>query len=242
MPNPVLAGVDAMQQVCPWSGFDPGTVKFCEERLCAWVAEPSNAWSSLGYILVGLYMLRHALRPAAPRSIAVAAAQIMIGIGSFFFHASGIFWGELVDQVGMFMLSGLILAYSLAQLRNLSAVRTVQIYISLVLGSSLFLLLIRPAGIPLFALQLVMGIGLQLKLWKATVEGERALYRPFFVALGIFAVSFCVWLGDITGVVCNPQNHLLTGHAIWHILNALSVERLGQFYRIRFDGSTDVVA
>lgn len=226
--------LDAAAQLCPWSSSDPGTVHFCEERLCAWIAEPSNTWSSLGYVVIGLVMLVQALRPLAARSLAVAMAQIMIGIGSFFFHASGIFWGELLDQVGMFMLSALIFAFSLAQAKQLSAARTVQVYVGLVLASSLLMLVVRPIGIPLFAVQLAAGLGWQIRLWSRSTGSAKSLHRPFFIGLGIFLVSFLIWLGDITGLACRPQNHLLTGHAIWHILNAISVYKLGVFYRQRF--------
>lgn len=219
---------------CPWSGLDPGTVHFCEERLCAWVVEPSNAWSSLGYIILGLWMLGRALRPVAPRSIAVAAAQLVIGIGSFFFHASGVFWGELVDQLGMFMLSGLILAFALAQARGFTAARTVACYVTIVIASTLLLLVVRPIGIPLFALQLAIGLGWQLRLCWHSKGAQRATNRPFFIGVGLFLVSFSIWVTDITGLVCNPQNHLVTGHAIWHVMNAISIERLGAFYRDRF--------
>lgn len=229
VPVPIQAAAS-----CPWSGLDPGTVKFCEERLCAWVVEPSNAWSSLAYLVLGLWMLGQALRPVAPRSIAVAAAQLMIGIGSFFFHASGVFWGELVDQVGMFMLSGLILAFALAQARGLTAARTVTLYAGIVIASTLVLLAVRPIGIPLFAVQLAIGLGWQLRLCLQSSGAQRAANRPFFVGVGLFVGSFAIWVTDITGLVCNPQNHLITGHAIWHVLNSISIERLGAFYRHRF--------
>ena len=81
---------------CPWDNWDPGTVQFCEERLCAWIAEPSNAWSSLAYVIIGLITL-WAWRKGPSIGIAVSVANIMIGIGSFFFHASGMFAGEVVD-------------------------------------------------------------------------------------------------------------------------------------------------
>ena len=221
--------------MCPWSDFDPGSVHFCEARLCSWVAEPSNAWSSVAYVLIGLVMLIQALRPVVlPRSIAVAAAQIMIGLGSFFFHSSGIFWGELVDQVGMFMLSALILAFSAAQARGFGPGRTVAIYAGLLVASTLMMLVIRPIGIPLFALQLGVALVWQLSLYRAAGPAERLSYRPFFIGLGIFLVSFAIWLTDITGLVCNPDNHFITGHAIWHVLNAISVVFLGVFYRERF--------
>ncbi len=211
---------------CPWSAFDAGTVHFCEERLCAWVAEPSNAWSSVFYVVIGVAMLLRSSRSAV--QWAVFAAQFMIGIGSFFFHASGIFWGEFVDQIGMFLLSALVLTFAAAQLRAWSTRRAAGTYVAMVILSSLLLLVVRPAGIPLFALQLAAGQGLQLWLWRRSGASDR--YRPFLVGIGIFGVSFGIWLTDISGALCNPQNHFITGHAIWHALNAVSVGFLAVFY------------
>lgn len=222
-------------EVCPWSDWDPGTVQFCERRLCAWIVEPSNAWSSLAYVVLGVVMLLQArLGGRVVVGGAVALAQIMIGVGSFFFHGTGTFAGEVTDQVGMFMLSALILASSLGQQRGWSGRRVVGVYIAGVVLSTALLLVVRPIGIPLFAVQLAAGLGLQLWLWrKASSSPERAAFRPFLQALGIFLSSFAIWVTDITGLLCDPDNHLITGHAIWHVLNAVCIWMLGAFYRAR---------
>lgn len=224
-----------MSPACPWAGFEPGTVSFCEERLCAWVAEPANAWSSLGYVVLGLVMLARAWRPARPRLLAISVAQLMIGVGSFFFHASGTFVGELVDQFGMFLLSGLILVFAAAQARHWNAAQTIGTYVGLVVASTASLFVVRPAGIPLFAIQLAVGLGWQIRIWKTTADPRvRAVHHLFFSALALFGTSFAIWLTDITGLLCRPDQHVITGHAVWHVLNAFSILRLGQFYRERF--------
>ena len=92
----------------------------------------------------------------------------------------------------------------------------------------------RPIGIPPFGLQLAVGLGVQLWLWRRTDGDGRELFRPFLRGLGIFLCSFAIWLTDITGVVCDPDNHLITGHAVWHVLNAVSVWQLSLFYGRRF--------
>ncbi len=200
--------------------------------MCAWVVEPSNAWSSMAYVVVGLIMAVSARRDGIV-GITIAAAQIMIGLGSFFFHGTGTFAGEVVDQIGMFMLSALVLCASLAQARGWSPQRTVSRYIVIVVASTAAILLVRPLGIPIFAAQLSVGLGWQIALWRRA-EGEvRNDYAIFFRALGVFLVSFSIWLTDITGLVCDPHNHLVTGHAIWHVLNAVCVWRLAVFYRRR---------
>ncbi len=219
-------------EVCPWSSLAPGTVHFCEERLCAWVVEPSNAWSSLAYVIIGVVMAFGARR-AGIVGATIAAAQIMIGVGSFFFHGTGTFAGEVVDQIGMFMLSALILCCSWAQARGWSPRTTVSRYVVIVVASTIAIFIVRPLGIPIFAVQLVVGLGWQVLLWRGAEGQARQDHRLFFTTLGLFMCSFAIWVTDISGLVCDPHNHLITGHAIWHVLNAICVWRLAEFYRRR---------
>lgn len=214
---------------CPWDRLTPGTVRFCEDRLCAWVAEPSNAWSSLAYILVGVWLMAtHARRARDARLWAVAAAEVLIGVGSFAFHGTGSFAGEFLDQAGMFMLSCLILAFAAGKARRLSASRTAWLYGGSTVASSLSLLVIAPAGIPLFAVQLVAGLLWEVAQWRRAAD--KGPYRWLFAGIGVFLGSFAIWTLDITRVACRPDNHLVTGHAVWHVLNAISIERLYRFY------------
>lgn len=220
-------------ETCPWEAFDPGTVAFCEARLCDWVVEPSNAWSSLAYVLVGAYLLlAHTLHKGDARLYAVLAGQFLTGIGSFAFHGTGTFWGEVLDQVGMFMLSCLVISFVFARERKLSSGATAGLYAVLTAASTGLLLLIRPIGIPLFALQLLIGLGWELRLWYKSERREE--FKYLMQGLGIFGVSFTIWLTDITGLVCDADNHFITGHAIWHVLNALSIERVYRYYAQRF--------
>jgi hypothetical protein len=168
--------------------------------------------------------------------VAVSIANIMIGIGSFFFHASGTFAGEVVDQVGMFMLSVLILVSSAAQATHRSSAWAVRAYVVGVVASTLAILAIRPLGIPIFAVQLLIGLGWQLRLWREVSEPEKASFKIFVAALGLFFFSLIIWALDITGLVCDPTNHIVTGHAIWHVCNAICIWRIGVFYRVRFAG------
>jgi hypothetical protein len=218
---------------CPWDGLSPGTVHFCEERLCAWVAEPSNTWSSIGYVMVGVWLMITHARPARDARLwAVAAAELLIGLGSIAFHATGSFAGELVDQAGMFMLSCLILSFAAGKARGLSASRTAGLYAAMTIGSTLSLLVVRPLGIPLFAVQLVAGLGWEVAQWRRAAD--KAPYRWLFAGIGVFLVSFVIWALDIGKVLCRPDNHVVTGHAVWHVLNALSIERLYRFYAASF--------
>ncbi|APR86533.1 Hypothetical protein A7982_11882 [Minicystis rosea] len=226
---------------CPWDGLTAGTVRFCEPRLCAWVVEPSNAWSSVAYVIVGVWLMAtHSARARDARLWVVAIAEVLIGIGSFAFHGTGSFVGEFIDQVGMFMLSCLILSFAAGKSMRLSSARTAQLYVATTVASSLSLLVVRPLGIPLFAVELVAGLGWEIAQWRRAED--RAPYRLLFAGIGVFLFSFVIWTLDITRIACHPDNHFVTGHAVWHVLNALSIERLYRFYAASFRAPAPVLA
>ena len=220
-----------MRAACPYADWAPGSVAFCEERLCAWVVEPSNTVSSLAYLVVGAWMWRTMERPRDPRLACIVVAQFVIGIGSLLFHGTGTLAGELVDQTGMFLLSCLLLVFAASTAWSWSGRTGAAAYGAAVAASAGVNAWMPRIGIPLFAAQLVAGIAWELRLHRRA--RDRGPYRHLFRALAIFAVSFSFWALDISGVVCRPDNHLVTGHAVWHVLNAVSIYELYRFQRAR---------
>jgi len=193
--------------------------------------EPSNAWSSLGYVVLGLTMWSTLGRPRDPRLVCIVAAQILIGLGSVAFHGTGTLVGEWLDQLGMFLLSCSILVLAAATSTGWTARRGAWAYALAVAASAALQTAVPPLGIPLFAAQLVAGIAWEVRLYRRA--RDPAPYRHLFRALAIFAVSFAIWAGDFTGVLCRPDNHVLTGHAVWHLLNAVAVYFVFLFQRER---------
>ena len=59
---------DPLPDGCPWSGWTPPNVDWCEEELCAWVVNPADTWSNLAYIALGAVMIAVAAR--SPRASA----------------------------------------------------------------------------------------------------------------------------------------------------------------------------
>lgn len=43
------------------------------------------------------------------------------------------------------------------------------------------------------------------------------------ISVLLFVIAFVFWIGDISRILCIPDNHILTGHGIWHILTAISI-------------------
>ena len=55
-------------------------------------------------------------------------------------------------------------------------------------------------------------------------------YRPFLMALALLASAGAASLADVTRVWCDPTNHWLQGHAVWHVLSAAALYSLFVFY------------
>jgi hypothetical protein len=206
----------------------PATVHFCEARLDGPVAEPANTWSSLGYILVGVWLF--ARRGAASRVplATVAIAEIGIGVGSIGLHGTGTFAGEVLDLTGMFLLSGCLFALGLGRLLRLSDRGIAGLWALAVALPLALLAVVHGSGIASFAVLLAAGIGAELVLYR---RDHTVGFRCFKQAMALFGVAFFFWILDMTRLVCLPDNHVLTGHAVWHLLNAWSIERLYAFYR-----------
>lgn len=207
-----------MAVTCPWDSFEPATINFCEERLCSLIVEPSNTWSNLGFIFVGfllLYISRHNLRDYL---VSIPITAILVGIGSFLFHMTGTWIGEFLDVSAMFLISGLFITFNLRRLYNLSNGQLVLIYTATCCTFIAVLWQIHIIGILLFTFQVAIAIILEMRLIAKYRDSTD--YRYLKLVAITFTAAFLIWRLDITGVVCEPTNHFITGHAVWHILNA----------------------
>jgi len=206
----------------------PATVHFCEARLDGPVAEPANTWSSIGYILVGVWLF--ARRGAASRAplATVAIAEIGIGVGSIALHGTGTFAGEVLDLTGMFLLSACIFALGVGRLRRLPDRSIGALWALAVVLPLALLAVVHGSGIGAFSVFLTVGIAAELLLYR---RDHTVGFRRFGQAMALFGVAFTFWILDMTRLACLPDNHVFTGHAAWHLLNAWSIERLYTFYK-----------
>ncbi len=206
--------------MCPWSGYAPATIAFCERRLCAWVVEPSNAWSNAAYVLIGLWILWECRLRLGTALTAIGVGTVLLGLGSFSFHATGIRVFEVVDVSGMYVLSGLGLTFALQRLWGWSDGRAVAFLIACATASSGLMILLGNDGIVVFALEMTVMVLVELRLRGANPPGAG---RWILSAVAVLVVAYVIWSLDFHGPLCDPDNHLVTGHAVWHALTALSV-------------------
>jgi hypothetical protein len=219
---------------CPWDGFETAAMHFCERELCGWITQPANTWSNLAYVIVGIWLIRLAYKEGHRALAAVGVIEILIGIGSFFFHMSSTHLGEVVDVGAMYLLVGYALVINLARYRlrvgrPLAPKMLVGLFIFLVTVSIISVAMYKgKVGIWVFAIQAVIAGHLEMRMYRH--HGGEEDYGPIRGLLVCFGIAWAFWWLDLLGVFCDPDNHFLQGHAIWHVFNSAVFYFLYRFY------------
>jgi hypothetical protein len=209
---------------CPWSGFEPATMEFCERPLCSflggWVTQPANTVSNLAYFVVGAIVMRRAFADGRRHLAPFGAIAIAVGLGSTFFHASSTFVGEVVDIGAMFLFSAFWLTLDLHRLTRVRPAVQLAFFVAVVFGSMGALLAWKTVGIALFAVQIAATFAIEIAL---RVRGLRGVdYRDLRRTCVAFGVAYAIWRLDFHRVlICDRDAHVLQGHAAWHVINAL---------------------
>lgn len=214
----------SVSDLCPWDGFAPATISFCEARLCAAIAEPANAFTSLSKTLVGLWLIPRAWRRGLPALWAIVAAALLQGPLGFALHATGAFWGEALDVSGMFLISATLLSFALARRFTWTTPQLIGRWLTLVAVSVATLLLVPRSGIPVFAAQVVVWLALELSAPRSPASRRWLAWM-----IGCFLAGFGFWLADKTRLVCDPDNHLVNGHALWHLATSACLALFFQY-------------
>ncbi len=218
---------------CVEGGVD---ICFCEKLQPGMIRQPSNTWSNLAFVLVGLLLLIHAGGAQAEGqnpmttipfySISFGILIITLGLGSIFFHGSMTSWGNLLDNLAMYWFLSFALLYDLFRLFNASDVG-VFIVIFLLINVSVGVLRGLNEGSEkyLFPALFVSLIGIEF-LFALDVIGVAEVGRtfmPWFAAeLGAFILAVVIWWFSKTGKpLCRPEWRI-QGHAVWQVLSAVA--------------------
>jgi hypothetical protein len=222
----------ALPPGCPWSGFTPPNVDWCERELCGWIVNPADAWSNLAYFAGALAMWRIASRAARGDLAHFAPASVAVGVFSFAYHASYTWLLQFFDFVGMFAFVGLAIARNAVRLGWLGAPRERAFWLAFVVAASASVPPLFHAGVPIqgtvFAL-ILASIAQELALWRRAARQQRAGYASYWGALALLGAAAAFSLADVTRTWCEPASWL-QGHALWHLLSAAALVLLLRFY------------
>ena len=231
----------ALPDGCPWSGWTPPNVDWCEEELCARIVNPADTWSNLAYIVFGAVMWSLARRSGDSRLVLFGPTSVAVGIGSFVYHASYTYFFQFFDFVGMFMFLFTLIS---ANAIRLGWIEIEKQWLCFGVGVALFsglVPLLSETSVPIQSLVAILiagivaqEIGVRRRASPSAPPTSRGL---FYLALAIMAVAGSASLADVTRVWCEPANHWLQGHAVWHVLTATALYVLFLFYAQLPEGS-----
>lgn len=204
--------------LCPWSSWAPASISFCEKRLCQWIVEPANTWSNIGFVLVGIAIVIQARSLRRNDLSLVGLVSCLVGLGSAAFHGTATRWGEIVDVSAMYFISTLFIAFSLKRFLKLPFLKLFLVYFGTLLPSVLYLVISGSHGIYLFAVQITITSLIEIYMFRRM--SPRPNYRYLSLVALTFTFSFTMWALDVLHILCDPNNHILGGHAVWHLANA----------------------
>ncbi|MFQ5677777.1 MAG: ceramidase domain-containing protein [bacterium] len=210
---------------------------FCEGIREGTVRQPLNSWSSLIFVAIGLWASRRAFldKRQSPKLSApvrrettygnlYGLALIIMGVGSWFFHASLTYVGHFVDVAGMYFLGGFLFTYGLSRKLQQSATAFLAVYAAVVLPLVLVQWFRPETSRYTFGLLILSALGIEVIFHKSLRN------KLFIGALVSLALGFGIWVLDERKLLCWP-NSCLQGHAMWHILTGLSTQFSYMYYR-----------
>jgi hypothetical protein len=228
-----------------WLGYPlPETHAFGETIRASIFRTRANTWSNLGYVLVGFYTLAYAIwdtrRPTTPadpyavRRPALIAlfgvACVILGIGSGLMHAAFTSWSHKADVFGMFIVLTTLIALQWARHlpRAFPAAR--------VLGP---IAVVVPAGFiaypgPFGGYERIFIALIATSFLCGILDTFRRLTRQQFrwplLAIASFLLAYAIWNLDKDRRFTHPDVWF-QGHALWHLLTAVTLGAMANFYR-----------
>lgn len=204
--------------MCPWNSNSP--FKHCEEELCAWIVQPGNTWTNIGYLVVAYLVFQDKnLENRQTKNLFVVTSTLLF-FCSTLFHATGTVWGQILDMYTMLAFSMLFLTSALERYYDLKPGQTNRLFYA-GLGISLLYPVVLPSGKPVFGSEILMACIFEFLLFRK--KGRHLEMRNFSYALGTFGVALLCLFLDINKIVCYPQNHILPLHGVWHFLAAAAI-------------------
>ena len=218
-----------------WESWNPATCLktgcFCEaSNTQSPIRQAANTYSSLAFVFSGMFIIasaRKGNRFSVGYSILMALASIIVGVGSAFYHASLTFIGQFFDVFGMFLLAAFMLVYAWERIWKLRISTTLGLFLTL----NIFLswLQITIPDTRRYAFAIVLIIALVFEYYFRIKDKPQINVRLLQIGISLLAGAYIIWILDNTRTICFERS-LLQGHAIWHILGAISVWFLYRYY------------
>ena len=202
------------------------TVKFCEEISDFVIKRPFYALSNLGYLFVGLIILRDNNK----LSKSFGWTIIAVGLFSLIYDSTYSYLFQLLDLTGMLIFINLLLFINIKDIFPLKNRNIVITKVFLIIISVVLIYFIKGnSGNIIFGLFVLATLIAELYLYIRRRFGG---YKFFWIGFGLFLIGFVIWIFDFQKIYCDPNN-IVNGRGVFHILTAIAVYYLYKFYNLR---------
>jgi len=146
-------------------------------------------------------------------------ALVATGLGSYFYHASLTFAGQVADMTGMYLVITFALLYCTGRMNPAASM------LAYGLGN---------AGLMWFQVNFpdlrryVFGMLVVSVVWLEN-RRRRANRKWLWRGAATLGLGWIFWVLDITRVTCAPGS-IVQGHAAWHMLGAIAGWFLFRYY------------
>jgi hypothetical protein len=233
-----------------WLGDDVGRgANFCEAARDWVVRQPANTFSNVAFVVAGLLIAWHAgvrgnirSNPWAhrPWATAMACLVVLLGPGSAAMHATQSALGGHLDLLSMYLVASFAAAYATMRwlrrgTRFLVATFGAGVAFCELVGSwGATLPVVSHPGNAGFAILLGYAAALEVLIMRRPGFSARRGYA--YASLASILTAFLIWNAS-RAWLCDPHS-LVQGHAIWHVLGAVSAYFLYRYYASEDVGAT----
>lgn len=238
----VSCGLLALAISRGWLGPDVGRgAKFCEAARDGAVRQPANTFSNVGFVAAGLLIAWHAGARSGLGSVlgarrhlptALACVVVLLGPGSAAMHATQSAAGGELDVLSMYLIASFAAAYAVTRWFRGTGRLLAVLFVAGVAVCELAdqwpdpVPVVMSGGNAAFALLLLGAVVLEVRIMRRGETRARRLFAA--VSVGSMLVAFAIWNATQTWL-CDPHS-FVQGHAIWHLLGAVSAYFLYRYY------------
>ena len=204
-------------------------VKYCEKTICSIFSEPANTWSNLAFVFIGILIFKQ-IKKSLLKTYSFLV--IFLGFCSFFFHMSNNYATQIVDYIGMFTLLFWVVSFNLRFL-GVSVLISRVIYWGSILSCLALMEIMYRADINYQSIILVPVFCILLTEMKIKKVSTKYSLTSLFKVLPFFVGGYLCLFLDKKRIWCDEDNHLIQGHAFWHLLCAVGFYFLYQHIKNR---------
>lgn len=189
---------------------------WCElPRLDSFPVEPANSWSNISFLLVAFLIFRNFdIRKLETKMASISF--IGLGLGSFFFHSTLSYVGQLFDVVGMYVLVSFFIYYLLNFWSSKNSQRRILEWVTLNIFMGVGIYYFPSIRRFLFAFLILFLLFLTQK--NISKNDPK---KDFYLSIVLLVSGILCWTLDRNKVFCIPDAWINL-HCFWHFFVSFS--------------------